>query len=59
MAVIEPDTELYKHFLTFKKEELIHVIKGSISVKVENTEKELKAGDSHLSERLSAVSVEK
>jgi len=46
MAVIDPDTELYKHFLTFKKEELIHVIKGSISVKVENTEKELKAGDS-------------
>jgi len=46
MAVIDPDTELYRHFLTFKKEELIHVIKGSISVKVENTEKELKAGDS-------------
>ena len=46
LAVIEPETELYKHFLTFKKEELIHVIKGSIFVKVENTEKELKAGDS-------------
>lgn len=46
MAVIEPDTELYKHFLNFKKEELIHVIKGSVLVKVENTEKKLKAGDS-------------
>jgi len=46
MAVIAPGTELYKHFLTFKKEELIHVIKGSIFVKVENTERELKAGDS-------------
>ena len=46
IAVIDPETELYKHFLTFKKEELIHVIKGSIFVKVENTEKELKAGDS-------------
>ena len=46
IAVIDPDTELYRHFLTFKKEELIHVIKGSIFVKVENTEKELKAGDS-------------
>lgn len=46
LAVIDPDTELFKHFLTFKKEELIHVIKGSIFVKVENTEKELKTGDS-------------
>jgi len=46
LAVIDPGTELYKHFLTYKKEELIHVIKGSVSVKVENTEKELKAGDS-------------
>lgn len=46
MAVLEPGAELYKHFLTYKKEELIHVIKGSVSVKVENIEKELKAGDS-------------
>lgn len=46
MAVIDPGAELYKHFLTYKKEELIHVTKGSVSVKVENTEKELKAGDS-------------
>ncbi len=46
MAVLEPSAELYKHFLTYKKEELIHVIKGSVSVKVENIEKELKAGDS-------------
>lgn len=46
MAVIDPETELYKHFLNFKKEELIYVIKGSVLVKVENTEKQLKAGDS-------------
>jgi len=46
LAVIDPDTELYKHFLSYKKEELIHVIKGGISVKVEGIEKELKAGDS-------------
>ena len=46
IAVIEPETELYRHFLSFKKEELIHIIKGSIFVKVENIEKELKAGDS-------------
>lgn len=46
MAVIDPGTELYKHFLAFKKEELIHVVKGSVLVKVENTEKQLKAGDS-------------
>jgi len=46
LAVIDPDAELYKHFLSYKKEELIHVIKGSISVKVEGIEKELKAGDS-------------
>ena len=56
MAVIAPGTELYKHFLTFKKEELIHVIKGSIFVKVENTEKELKAGDSiHLKDSLPSL----
>jgi len=46
MAVIGPGTELYKHFLTHKKEELIHVVSGGVSVKVENTEKELEAGDS-------------
>jgi transcriptional regulator with XRE-family HTH domain len=53
MAVIAPGAELYKHFLAYKKEELIHVIKGSISVKVENTEKQLRAGDSiHLKDYL-------
>ena len=46
IAVIDPRTELYKHFLAYKREELIHVLKGGVSVKVENTEKKLKAGDS-------------
>ncbi len=46
MAVVGPGAELHKHFLDYKKEEFIYVIKGSVSVKVENTEKELKEGDS-------------
>lgn len=45
LAVIAPSSELHKHFLSFKKEELIQVMKGSVSVKVENTERELKEGD--------------
>ena len=56
VAVIDQGTELYKHFLTYKKEEMIHVIKGSVSVKVGDTEKELNAGDSiYLKDNLPSV----
>ncbi len=46
LAVIKPGAELNKHFLDQKKEELIHVVKGNVSIKVDNREKDLKAGDS-------------
>jgi transcriptional regulator with XRE-family HTH domain len=45
-AVISPEAELEKHFLDHKKEELIFVVKGRVTVKVDNREKELKEGDS-------------
>ncbi len=46
IARIESGAELKKHFLNQKKEEFIHVLKGSISVKVDTVEKELRSGDS-------------
>ena len=46
VAVIQPGKTLTKHFFQQKKEELIHVLKGSIVVKIENVEKELRMGDS-------------
>jgi KaiC/GvpD/RAD55 family RecA-like ATPase/quercetin dioxygenase-like cupin family protein len=45
-TVIHPVTDLKGHFLNYKKEELIYVLKGKVYVKVENSEKELKKGDS-------------
>jgi transcriptional regulator with XRE-family HTH domain len=46
LALINPTSELKKHFLNFKKEEFIYVIKGAISVRVDNVEKTLHTGDS-------------
>ncbi|MGE5300383.1 MAG: cupin domain-containing protein, partial [Acidobacteriota bacterium] len=40
--------ELDRHFLDIKKEELIFVVRGRISVKVDNKERELRQGDSIL-----------
>lgn len=45
-AVIAPEAVLDKHFLDRKKEELIFVVRGRISVNVENKERELREGDS-------------
>lgn len=45
-AVIAPGVVLNKHFLDRKKEELIFVVRGRISVNVENKERELREGDS-------------
>ncbi len=45
-TVIHPGAELYKHFLNNKRDELIHVLKGNISVKIEDSEKTLNSGDS-------------
>ncbi|MEW6110127.1 MAG: helix-turn-helix domain-containing protein [Nitrospirota bacterium] len=46
ITVINPGADLKRHFLNYKKDELIYVIKGKILLKVEDTEKELKPGDS-------------
>ncbi len=46
LVVVAGSAELHRHFLSYKKEELICVIKGKIVVRVEESEKELRAGDS-------------
>lgn len=46
LAVINPGARLASHFLSSKKNELIHVLKGTVSVNVEDTEKMLSTGDS-------------
>lgn len=46
LTVINAGAELDSHFLSSKKNELIHVLKGTISVKIENSEKMLSHGDS-------------
>jgi quercetin dioxygenase-like cupin family protein len=53
VAVIEPHTEIKKHFLIHKGEELIHVLKGSVSVVIDNKKEILHTGDSvHLKKEL-------
>ncbi|MDP3048298.1 MAG: helix-turn-helix domain-containing protein, partial [Thermodesulfovibrionales bacterium] len=46
LTVINAGAELDNHFLNSKKNELIHVLKGTVSVKIENSEKMLSPGDS-------------
>lgn len=46
IAVIMPSASLTKHFLNFKKDELIHMLSGNVSVKVGDVEKDLSPGDS-------------
>lgn len=56
LSVINAGTTLDRHFLNYKKEELIHVLKGKISVRVNSSEKELRAGDTiHLRESLPSL----
>ncbi len=53
LTVINAGAAINRHFLQYKKEELIYVLKGKVSVTVNSTEKELKAGDTvHLQEAL-------
>ncbi len=53
LTVINAGAAVNRHFLQYKKEELIYVLKGKVSVTVNSTEKELKAGDTvHLQEAL-------
>ncbi len=55
VTVIEPRASLGRHFLQHKRKELIYVMKGTIFATIENTEKELKAGDSvHIDDHLPA-----
>lgn len=46
LTLIHPGAALHGHFLNNKRYELIHVLNGSISVTVEETEKILNQGDS-------------
>ncbi|MBI4683745.1 MAG: helix-turn-helix domain-containing protein [Nitrospirae bacterium] len=46
ITVLNPSAELNRHFLQHKREELIYVIKGNITVKIDNKERMLKPGDS-------------
>ncbi|MCE5195479.1 MAG: helix-turn-helix domain-containing protein [Nitrospiraceae bacterium] len=53
ITVIKPGASFEKHFLNFKKDELIHILSGNVSVKVGSVEKELRQGDSiHLKDFL-------
>ncbi|MEW6674449.1 MAG: helix-turn-helix domain-containing protein [Nitrospirota bacterium] len=56
VAVIEPNIEIKKHLLFHKGEELIHVLKGSISVVIDGREEILNTGDSvHLKEEIPSL----
>ncbi len=46
IAVIEPHTQIKKHFLLHKGKEFIHVLKGQVSVIVNGVEESVCAGDS-------------
>jgi quercetin dioxygenase-like cupin family protein len=46
ITVINSGKHLDKHFSQHKKHELIHVLKGKVSVTIDNEERELKTGDS-------------
>lgn len=46
IAVIEPHTQIQKHFLLHKGKEYIHILKGRVSVVVDGVEESLDAGDS-------------
>jgi transcriptional regulator with XRE-family HTH domain len=46
ITVINSGKHFKKHFSQHKKHELIHVLKGKVSVKIDDEERELKTGDS-------------
>jgi transcriptional regulator with XRE-family HTH domain len=46
IAVIEPHTQINKHFQLHKGKEFIHVLKGQVSVIVDGVEESIGAGDS-------------
>lgn len=46
ITVINPGADLSGHFMNYRKDELIHVIRGTVSVKVGSTERALRPGDS-------------
>jgi transcriptional regulator with XRE-family HTH domain len=46
IAVIEPHTQIKKHFLLHKGKEFIHVLKGQVSLIVDGMEESVSAGDS-------------
>jgi len=46
ITVIEPNTEIKKHFMMHKGREFIYILKGSVSVVIEGEEEKLNVGDS-------------
>ncbi len=46
IAIIEPKTEITKHLLLHRGDELIHVLKGNVSVEIDGREETLDTGDS-------------
>ncbi len=46
LVVLEPNTKIEKHFIPEEGKKLIHVLKGDVSVVIDNKEKVLKSGDS-------------
>jgi transcriptional regulator with XRE-family HTH domain len=46
VAVIEPNSEIRKHFMMHKGREFIYVLKGSVSVVIEGEKEKLNVGDS-------------
>ncbi|MEW6417869.1 MAG: helix-turn-helix domain-containing protein [Nitrospirota bacterium] len=46
LVVLEPNTKIEKHFVPDEGKKLIHVLKGDVSVVIDNRERLLKSGDS-------------
>jgi transcriptional regulator with XRE-family HTH domain len=46
LVVLEPNTKIEKHFIPEEGKKLIHVLKGDVSIVIDNKEKVLKSGDS-------------
>lgn len=46
LTIFNKDSHMNGHFISRKKDELIFVLKGTISVSVDNRERELRSGDS-------------
>jgi transcriptional regulator with XRE-family HTH domain/KaiC/GvpD/RAD55 family RecA-like ATPase len=56
LLVLEPNTKIQRHIIPEKGKKLIYVLKGNVSVVIENKEKTLRPGDSiHLKEEIPSL----